>query len=274
MTRRLHHPGPPVTPRIRTARGTATRHTVRLPRGAILMEAVAAAMDALGCDSGVLVVGGLRIGPYAYVMPGPARDRSHAAWYSDPRTGQDGRINHGTALVGRRGGHWWMHCHARWTDAGETRMGHLLPDRVTLVDDAEVTILAFTGGTFEVQHDPETNFPIFHTVGGTHGGNAILVRIAPHEDIHDTLTGLIETARFDRATIYGLGSLIGAHFHTGPAMTSPISETVILPGATFADGQLTLPMACIDPAGGIFTGRIRAGTSAVCVTFECLIVAD
>lgn len=272
MTRRLHHPGPPVADRILSARGQVTERRITLPRGAILMEAVAEAMDAAGCDSGLLDVTGLRMGPYAYVMPGPSKDAAHAAWYSDTHLGNAAHIDHGTAIVGRRDGVWWLHCHARWVEAGSSHMGHLLPDRVTLAQDAQVTLQAFTGGAFAVQHDPETNFPIFHTTGGQDTGNAVIARIAPHEDIHAALTTLIADAGFDRARVHGIGSLIGAQFVDAPAMASPISEVVIPGAGVFANGALALPMACVDPAGGMFTGMIRPGTSPVCVTFEALVV--
>lgn len=80
----IRHPGPKRSDRILSARGTVTTRTVTLPRGSVLMQAVAQAMDDAGCDSGVMVLDGLRIGPYRYVMPGPSHDADHAAWYSAP----------------------------------------------------------------------------------------------------------------------------------------------------------------------------------------------
>tara|TARA_R110002124_G_scaffold51240_3_gene148156 strand:+ start:854 stop:1690 length:837 start_codon:yes stop_codon:yes gene_type:complete len=268
----IRHPGPKRSDRILSARGTVTTRTVTLPRGSVLMQAVAQAMDDAGCDSGVMVLDGLRIGPYRYVMPGPSHDADHAAWYSAPRDGGSGKIVFGTAIVGRRDGAWWLHCHARWTDGDATRMGHLLPDDVKLSEDAQITLHAFKGGAFEVLHDAETNFSIFHAMGGMADGNAVIAKINPHEDISSALETLIHRAGFARANIHGIGSLIGAAFDGAPPMTSPISEVLIPPGAIW-NGALHLPMECVDPDNGQYAGLLTKGHAPVCVTFEVMIVA-
>ncbi|SLN27696.1 hypothetical protein [Roseisalinus antarcticus] len=268
---RLRHPGPEVPERISVARGDLRRLSIVLPAGAVLLDAVAEAMDAAGADAGVICLDGVEIGPYRYVMPGPSDDGSHAAWYSETFEGRAGLVNHGTAIVGRRDGAWWLHAHAVWNAEGRTICGHLLPDGVTLARKAAVTLLAFDGGGLMVAQDPETLFPIFHARGGRAGGDALIARIAPHEDIHGALCSIIEDAGFARAEILGIGSLIGATFTDAGPMASPISEVLILPGAGW-DRALHLPMHCVDPDDGQFRGSVAPGGGAVCVTFEVMVI--
>lgn len=269
----IRHPGPPSPEPYSVARGTARKVTVTLPKGAVLMQAVSDAMDAAGCDSGVMVVGGLKMGPFDFVMPGPSYDGVHAAWYSATHSRASGHIKAGTAIVGRKEGAWWLHCHAIWTSETGTEIGHLLPDAVTLSDDCDVTLIAFKGGVFDVSMNAETLFPIFHPTGGETKGNAFIAKVSPHADIHGTISAMTQEAGFARATVHGIGSLIGAVFEDSPPMASPISEVLIDPQARW-NRTLSLPMRCVDPAGNQFGGTITPGQSPVCVTFELLVMAD
>lgn len=266
----IRHPGPPASEPYCVARGTAREFKVTLPKGTVLMQAVSDAMDAAGCDSGVMVVDGLKMGPFDFVMPGPSNDGIHAAWYSATHSRSSGQIEAGTAIIGKRDGAWWLHCHAVWTSEAGTEVGHLLPDAVHLPEDCEITLVAFEGGAFEVSMNEETLFPIFHPKGGG-TGNALIAKVNPHADIHGSISAMIKGAGFERATVYGIGSLIGAVFETGIPMASPISEVLIEPQGQW-DGTLCLPMRCVDPDGAQFAGEISPGTSPVCVTFELLIV--
>lgn len=269
----IRHPGPAAIAPYSVARGAARRVQVTLPKGAVLMQAVSDAMDAAGCDSGIMVFDGLALGAFDFVMPGPSNDGVHAAWYSATHSRASGTITDGTAIVGKRDGAWWLHCHAVWTSENGREIGHLLPDAVTLAADCTVTLVAFDGGAFDVSMNEETLFPIFHPTGGTATGNAVIAKLNPHVDAHDAITRILSQTGFARATVYGIGSLIGAHFADAPSMASPISEVLIAPQATW-DGALTLPMICVDPAGQQFAGELTPGTSSVCVTFELLVIEE
>ncbi|MFW2543903.1 DUF296 domain-containing protein [Primorskyibacter sp. 2E107] len=276
MTRdRLRHLGPPAEVGFRAVHGHARSMPVSLPAGQTLMEAVADVMDRAGCDSAALTVDGMAMGPFAYVMPDTCDDGVHAAWYSETREGSQARIRFGTAIVGRRDGAWWLHCHAVWEEAGAIFCGHLLPDRMIVVEDSTVMLHTFDGGRFEVALDEETRFPIFHPVGSGKGGqgNALLAKVNPHHDVHGAITAMIEEAGFENTRILGIGSLIGARFAEGGDMASPISEVLVLPGAHW-NGRLHLPMHCVDPEGRQFDGVLQPGGGPVCVTFELMIVED
>ena len=268
----IRHPGVRIEPRVMHARGDVRTITVTLPAGGSLMETVAAAIDGAGGDGGVMILDGLEIGPYRYVMPDRSSDGFHAAWYSEPHAGARARIRHATAIVGKRDGAPWLHCHAMWHEDGRSAMGHLLPDEVVVAEDATVTLHAFAGGGFEVLDDPETAFSIFHPTEGRATGNALIARARPHEDVRAAIEGLVREAGFDRARVFGIGSLVGARFEASTDMVSPISETLIPPGAFWKDGTLRLPMHCVDPEGGQFDGLLIRGGASVCVTFELMVV--
>ncbi len=270
----IRHPGPAAADPCLVAMGQGRVVRATLTGGQSLMAAVSDLMDRTGCDSGVIVVDGLTMGPYDYVMPGPSDDGIHAAWYSATHHGDNAQVRQGSAIVGRRDGAWWLHCHAIWEDAGAVKCGHLLPDDVTLPADCAVVLYAFDGGRFEVSMNAETLFPIFHATGGEASGNAMIVKVNPHHDIHATLSDAIRQAGFDRARVVGIGSLIGAQFESGPPMLAPISEVLLLSGAVWQNGALRLPMYCVDPDDGQFSGDILPGGAPVLITFEALVIAE
>lgn len=268
----IRHPGPETDLRMVSAMGEVSRHSVRINAGQILLSAVAQLMDNAGCNSGLIVLDGVNIGPFDYVMPSYSNDNLHAAWYSETHSCKAARLNNATAIVGQRDGAWWIHCHAFWdTDKG-VGMGHLLPDKVTVAVDATVTLYAFEGGSFDVALDPETAFPIFHVNGEERGhGNAFIAKINPHMDIYTAIHKLITEAGFAHASIFGIGSLVGARFEEGRPMECPISEVLVSPGASW-DGSLKLPLHCVDTENEFFYGNVMKGEAPVLVTFELMVV--
>lgn len=267
----IRHPGPETVQRVVSAIGNVVEHSVTIKAGQVLMEAVGQLMDSVGCDSAVVVLDGVNVGPFDYVMPSYSTDKTHAAWYSDTYSCDSATLRNATAMVGQRDGAWWLHCHAIWDAESTCGMGHLLPDSVTLAADSTVRLLAFIGGRFEVALDPETCFPIFHAHGGYERGNALIAKVNPHEDIHTAIEQLINDTGYEHASILGIGSLIGARFEKGPCMESPISEVLIAPGASW-NGSLKLPMHCVDTESTLFHGTIVKSGAPVLVTFELMIV--
>lgn len=271
----IRHPGPPAAERRRVVPGRVRAVEVALPAGAVLMEAVAAAMDAIGCESAMLLLDGLVIGPYAYVMPAKdSPDGKRAAWYSRTHSGDRAVLERATATVGRRDGAWWLHCHALWdADTAAPRAGHLLPDQVTIAADCVATAMAFDGGRFEVTPCDETLFSLFRPVATTApagAANAAIVTFGPHEDAVEATRAVAAGLGFAASQLYGVGSLIGADFADEVSMEAPASEILLLPGAE-PERMRTL---CVDPAGRIFRGTLLPGRAPVCVTFEMMIVAD
>lgn len=266
------HPGPETYPRIVSARGAFTTHCLKFKKNHKLLDTVKLMMNDLGCDSAVMLLDGMNIGPFDYVIPSYADDSVHAAWYSKTHTCQSASIRHGTATIGRRDGEWWLHCHAVWNTGDSMGMGHLLPDSVMLSTDSSATFYAFSGGYFDFQQDPETDFPIFHVNGHCSYGNGMIARINPHEDIYSALQALVQSSGFLATQIYGIGSVIGAQFELGVPMECPISEVLILPGASAAGKSLKLPLYCVDTDNRHFHGHVLPDTAPVLVTFEVMII--
>lgn len=272
----IRHPGEELAFRYVSVFGSVTTHPVSLHAGEQLLTAVAELMNNVGCDSAVLVLDGARLGPFNYVMPSHSNDDLHAAWYSKTHTCTAAQVRNATAIVGKRDGQWWLHCHALWDTKDATAktpdMGHLLPDDVTIADDINATLYAFNGGSFDFQHDPETAFPLFHVLGGNDTGNAFIAKIYPHEDIITTIEQLIINAGYQSASVLGIGSLVGTQFEKGEPMLCPISEVLIGSGAAWHDKTLTLPMHCVDVNGELFYGNVVKGGAPVTVTFELMVL--
>lgn len=268
----IHHPGLETDPRMVVARGDVSRYSVSVKAGENLLFAVSRLMEGTVGESGLLVLDGVSVGPFNYVMPSHSNDTLHAAWYSETHTCNAAQVLNATAIIGRRDGNWWMHCHALWDADNVAGMGHLLPDEVTLATDATVTLYVFTGGRFDVALDPETAFPLFHVHGERTHGNAFIARICPHVDIHTGLQDLINEAGFEHASIFGIGSLIGAGFEDGNSMECPISEVLVSPEAAW-DGSLKLPMHCVDVDNNFFNGTVSRGAAPVLVTFEVMVIS-
>ncbi|MGB1034151.1 MAG: hypothetical protein ACPGVS_03920 [Primorskyibacter sp.] len=283
----IRHPGPPVPNRYDAARCVVSPATVRLTAGDDLLAILARACD--GWDGAAVDLAGLHMGPFAYVMPDVARDGYHAAWYSPTHNGHAALIHTGTAMMGTRAGAPWFHAHALWhdlcphtdqtpTDQAPTHMGHLRPGEVTVARDITLSLWRWRGGTLDLDQDPETAFPIYHLrpTAPQHTvtvPNGVLVRLAPHEDLRTRLSQIQAELSLPPMRIMGVGSLIGATFDRTPAMASPISETLISPGALLG-AQAHIPLWAVDPQGRLFHGDITKGGGAVLVTFELLLVPD
>lgn len=283
----IRHPGAESVERVVSATGFVTTHSVTLLQGSNLLAAVSQLMDNIKCDSGVMILDGAQLGPFNYVMPDNSHDDLHAAWYSNTHSCHWARLRNATAIIGKRNAQWWLHCHALWdghqsedghNDGQLTAMGHLLPDEVIIAKKFEVTLYAFTNGCFNVQHDSETAFPLFHVRSGSGidngggGSNAFIAKVYPHEDVYSVIEKLTIEAGFTSAIVLGIGSLIECHFEYNESMLCPISEVLTGSGATWDNETLTLPMHCVDVEGRLFTGNVIKGGSRVLVTFELLVV--
>lgn len=270
----IRHPGSRARLRRHVVPVHLERCTFRLAAGQNLLAAIAKAMDEAGFDSAMVILDGLVMGPYSYVIPDwNSPDGRRAAWYSEARSGDRAIIEQASATIGRRDGAWFFHCHAVWdSETAKQKAGHLLPDQVTIAEDATITCIGARGGRFEVAADEETGFSLFRPFPvGTprEDANGALVGLAPFEDVGEAAEETAARLKLNDARIYGIGSLITAPFEDGRPMDSLISEVVLLDNATPA----RMPFHCVDADGGNFRGTLRPGQTEVCVTFE-MVVAD
>jgi hypothetical protein len=266
VRRRLRHPGAPVWPRVDVVRGLARDVAVELRAGESLQAGLARAMG----PAGALVVdlAGLLLGRAVFVQPAESADAGHAAWYSAERVADTIDVAAGVAMVGWRGGEVFVHAHALWQGGAARVLGHLLNDRAMVARDQRLPGIAFEGGRFVQHPDPETNFPLFRAEGaGVPEGDAAILTVRPHEEIGAVVAGLVAEFGWEGASVAGLGSLIGARFRTGRDMTSPISEMLVMPGAS----DLALEVVTVDLAAEVFGGVLLPGGGEVCVTAELIL---
>ena len=267
MAASVHHPGPVHVARRVVCRGRAESVRWELPAGLTLLDALAARMAASGAHSAAVVLDGLVVDGGDYVMPARSADAAHAAWYSAARPIGAARLTHATAMIGRKDGAWFAHCHALWPGADGPSMGHLLNETVRIGAAATVQAWLFRGGTLMARPDPETGFTLFVPEGDDVPGNAALVVLRPHEALGAGLQAAAVATGLAGARAIGLGSLIGARFADAPAMTDPISEMLLLPGAQVGEA---LPVAAVDLAGAVHRGLLV--DAPICVTGEFLLI--
>jgi predicted DNA-binding protein with PD1-like motif len=254
-----------------------------LARGEAVESGLAKAVAAAGCHSACVEFTGGRFDPFRYVLPAASPDGEHAAWYSATIAPAGGvTIERATAIVGRRDGAGFVHCHGLWRDAdGAAALGHMLPPESFPAEDVRVSGVGLNGGVFESRHDPETNFRLFAAEPAgddeTGNGSALAVTLRPNQDISHALEAICREAGVRRGAILGIGSLNGARFESGPAMESYASEFFVTDGRieeTPAGPRVRLDIAIVDMHGTVFRGRLVPGENPICVTAELVLVPE
>lgn len=268
----LRQPGPTLEPRLVSLSGTARPLAFTLEPGLSLLEAVARPLQAAGFASAVLELAGGGFGPFAYVLPAPAPDATHAAWYSATQAPAGGaRLERGCVTFGERTGAAWLHCHATWQEAAGRRGGHVLPEETRIATPIAARAWGLEGLGFTVAADAETNFSLFGPVAAQAGaapGRVVALRIRPNEDLCDALAALCRQHGFARAILRGsLGSLVGARFVDGRSVPDYATELLVTEGRIGPDGA-HVAIALADMAGRVHEGVLLPGRNPVCITFE------
>ncbi|AZN98731.1 DUF296 domain-containing protein [Mesorhizobium sp. M9A.F.Ca.ET.002.03.1.2] len=278
--RSIRHPGPMAAERFAAMPCVAEPLTLRLEPGRSINDAVAQALAEAGFSGGYIRLRNARVDPMRYVIPAASPNSTHAAWYSDTFAPQGITVIEDAGLVaGRRDDEPFLHCHGIWhIPDGVRRMGHLLPLDSQLAEPVEVAAWGIAGALFDVRDDAETNFRLFVPIkapvlGERRGRRAALCTVKPNEDIGQAIEAVCRRHGFDHASIRGIGSLVGADFDDGSAVSSYATE-VLVTGGAIRSGRCTLDIALVGMDGEISAGRLRRGANAVCVTFELLIVAS
>ncbi len=267
--RRITHPGPPAPAREDVVPCEAVPLRLTLRMGLPLTQAVAEALGAEGFAFGYLRLDGVRLAPLVYVMPAPASEHGHAAWYSATHSLPEGRITHGGAHYGRREGRGFIHSHSRWEPLG---MGHLLCDDCIIARDVEVQGWGLRGAGLVAQEDRETLFTLFRPQAtGPCTPNALLVTLRPNQEIGAALQGIAKD--MPKARIEGIGSLVGTHFERAPAIESYGTEILIVEGQVSAS-ETRLRMASVGFDGRSELDQLATGQNAICVTAEILILPE
>lgn len=281
--RGIRQPGPALEPRIVAVPGRARAFGLTLKPGETLLEGVRRGFAAEGFASGALDVGGLALGPFAYVMPALSTDGANAAFYSDIFRPQGvSRIEAGAMSFGRRDGAAFFHCHALWREA-DSRLtgGHVLPAETRVAERVTLNAIGIAGARFEADHDPETNFTLFGPVASAgesaSGAEAHLLRLRPNQDFTTAIEAFCKERGIASARIGGgVGSLIGARFVDAPPVDNFATE-IFISGGSVAPGpagelEAAIEIGLVDFTGAVARGRLERGRNPVLMTFELMLL--
>jgi hypothetical protein len=271
--RSLRQPGPVHPNRVESYRGEVEAMRYALASGLTLNEAVTGPLVNAGFGCGTVVFRDVALSPFRYVMPGPADDESHVAYFTAPREPPGvTRIEQANATFGWADGKPFIHCHAVWVEPdGRRRGGHILPGETVLADGGEATAWGFRNVRIETQLDTETNFSLFqpagfHASGGSTGAG-VVTRVKPNQDI----LAAVESIGIRDGVIRGsLGSLIGAAFADGRQVADHATEVLVREGL-IRDGVAALDLLVVDMKGEVHEGWLRRGQNPVCITFDLFV---
>lgn len=274
----IRHPGPRSENRLPHAMCHADPVTIHLEPGEPLLSALGRCAETAGYASAVLDLSGVHLSGFDFVMPDRAIDDRHAAWYSDTHTSSGAVLEEAIAILGWRDGDWFAHIHAFWRDNGEAHLGHLLPHSLGLGEPATLSGYGISGARFEAEPDAETEFTLYRVKPDPDGpkgrtANALIATLAPFTDLYHGIGELSQNLSVPSYSVLGLGSLAGAVFDTGKAMTGLISEILLRHGAgTSETDDLILPLRTVDLDGVLFEGTAFPGRCPTLVTNELLLV--
>lgn len=267
--RSLQQPGPAHPSRIDAFRGTPHALHFTLTPGVTLNEAITAPLIEAGFQSGTVTFKGTALNPFCHVMPGPADNESHVAYFTAPRAPSGTtRIEQANATFGWADGKPFIHCHAAWIEPdGSRRGGHILPLETFIAKPGEAVAWGFHTIRIEAKPDPETNFTLFQP-SGTTTGQGLVARIKPNEDIVTAIETIARTHGIKDAIVRGsLGSLIGARFIHGRQVNDLATEVLVREGY-IRSGTAALDLLVVDMLGNVHEGWLQRGENPVCITFD------
>lgn len=251
-----------------------------LAAGVSLHDGLAAEIARLGLSGGYFRIVEAPMQGVRYVIPGLSPDDKHVAWYSDihiaPMPGfiQDAGINCGALKDGP-----FYHCHGitRGPD-GDTAMGHLLPETCILSKAAHMKGLGFKQARFNRVSDAQTGFDLFiaqQALPAPENPEAILLRIAPNIELEKPLIECCQNAGWTRAEVYGVGSIIGAHFADGRIMESFATEFYVTKGTidlSRPKPQAHIEIAIVGLDGTHMEGLLKPDSNPVLITSEMILI--
>ncbi|MCR4519921.1 MULTISPECIES: DNA-binding protein [Bosea] len=281
--RRIQQPGIGTPERIQSVECGGRAFSLRLPAGVPLLEAVRSGFAAEGFASGVVKLDGLKLAPFAYVMPALSKTPEHAAFYSETfRPKGEARIEVGAMTFGQRDGAPFFHAHALWVEGdGKRTGGHILPDETAIAETITVEAIGLDGAVFAAEPDSETHFKLFGPVvaapGGAGQGRFFALRVKPNVDFCGALEAFCAERGIREAVIHGgVGSTIGARFVDGGVVENFATEVAITGGRVVrgADGfEAAIDVALVDYSGALAGGRLKRGDNPVLMTFELVLEA-
>jgi predicted DNA-binding protein with PD1-like motif len=286
VARSVKQPGPPAARRVQSVEGRCSSLEVSLEPGLTLLEAVRRPLAAFGCSSAAVELEGGALGPFSYFLPAYSETPEHAAFYSQPFSG-DGvsALKAARGTFGMRDGSPLLHCHAIWSQHGTARGGHLLTTEAIVAAPIKARIWSLDGVGFEAHPDAETNFTLFGPVvlpqtlpssDQPRSKRCFALRLLPNQDICTALEDFCRSEGVSAAVVRGgVASIIGAIFEDGSSVTSEVTEMLICTG-TIASGShgathATLDVELVDHKGEVAAGRLVRGANPILITAEIVL---
>ncbi|WP_428532049.1 PCC domain-containing protein [Rhodopila sp.] len=274
--RSLRQPGPAHPSRIDAFQGDIHPLRLALRPGVSLNQAVTEPLVEAGFQCATIVLKKSALNPFRYVMPGPADDASHVAYFTAPRSPSGTTfIEQANATFGWADGKPFIHCHGVWVEPGGSRRGgHILPSETIVAEPGEAVAWGLRSIRIEAKPDRETNFTLLQPHAGAGvAGRGLVARIKPNQDILEALETIAGRHGFGNAIVRGsLGSLIGARFTGGGEVEDHATEVLVRSG-TIRDGIAALDMLVVDMGGEVHQGWLRRGENPVCITFDLVLEA-
>ncbi|NRB16664.1 MAG: DUF296 domain-containing protein [Rhodobacteraceae bacterium] len=250
-----------------------------LPAGVSLHDSLAQKIKSLGLSGAYVRIAIAGMSRLEYVIPSLSPDDKHVAWYSKTyRPAMPGRIEDAGINCGSLSEQAFFHCHGLWSDAnGDTAMGHLLPEATVLSTPARVTGIGFKDARFNRVSDPQTGFDLFvpeQLALAPKEAQAMLLRIAPNIEIAQPLIEACQKTGWSRASVHGVGSLIGAKFADGRTMNSFATEVLVTEGTVDLSGdepRVSLEISLVGLDGEFMHGQLASTGNPVLITFEIIL---
>ncbi len=272
--RALVQPGPVHPARFDSFQGEPLALDFTLTPGLTLNEALTAPLIAAGMQSATVSFGGGALAPFHYVMPGPPDSALHVAYFTAPRApAGETRVDAANATFGWHEGKPYVHIHGAWTEAdGSRHGGHLLPHECIVAREMPAHACGFAEIRMATAADAETNFALFQPSGrSTADARGVFARIRPNQDISLATEAIAQRHGLRNAAVRGsLGSLIGARFADGRAVSDDATEVLVRRGV-LRDGVAELHMLVADMQGNVHEGLLVRGDNPVLITFDLVL---
>ncbi|MBS0560024.1 MAG: DUF296 domain-containing protein [Proteobacteria bacterium] len=275
--RSLRQPGPESPVRVESFAVRGRRIAYSLRAGETLNQALTGPLAEAGLACGAIRFEDALLDPFAFVVPHPAPDASHVAYFSPTRRpARGGEVEVACATFGWRDGAPFVHCHGAWNSA-DGGGGHALP-LDSIVARAGVAVAWGTAqARIAVEPDAETNFPLFRPravpapITGADRARLVVARVRPNQDLGPALAEVCRRHGIARAALRGsLGSLIGARFADGRAVDDIATEVMVLEGEVTQEGA-RIEMLVVDMQGAVHRGWLAPEGNPVCITFEAML---
>lgn len=215
--RHIKHPGPVNPKRYFASPTTYEEVTVTIGSQQDLKQEIMNVVASKKWKGGCFFLQQAPVRHLSYFMPADAPDLEHVAWFSDEYQFEQGQIDTLGMMAGLGEQGPYFHGHGAWSDAaGNSFIGHIIPEKTFLNAPITCHAIGFLDGNFCRRFDEETNFTLLfpedHQAKQVSAHEeAILLKLAPNQDISHALVNITKELGWEKASFHGVGSLQGTY---------------------------------------------------------------